>query len=150
VNVRRDSFHIAGWKRAHQLRGCECSPEMIAASQLPRFERSEGTVSHIAHDPEYFDIPAAQEGDVWRLTSAAGNLRGYALACPEQSCELGAHGWDHARDCADRGNAEAPSCWNWTGTPEDGTLTASPSLHCVKEWGGCGWHGWLQNGVMHL
>jgi hypothetical protein len=33
--------------------------------------------------------------------------------------------------------------WQWDGNEEAPTL--SPSINCV---GGCGWHGWIQNGVM--
>lgn len=87
-------------------------------------------------------VPPAQPGDVWRLRA------GYALTCPNERCDQGVHYWDHAWDCPLRQDANAPPCWTWTGSPEEGTLTASPSLHVLAEKGGCGWHGWLRDGEM--
>lgn len=40
------------------------------------------------------------------------------------------------------------SCWVWTGSAEANTLHASPSLHALKEKGACGYHGFLQNGIL--
>lgn len=31
----------------------------------------------------------------------------------------------------------------WTATPD---LTLSPSVHCDKQYGGCGMHGWIVQG----
>lgn len=132
MRLRDDSVHIAGWKRAHALLGCHCGPEM----------------NHVAHDPDLAGVEAAQPGDVWELRNKNGGLTGYGLTCPNEQCESGAHAWDHARDCPLRAAPDAPPCWAWTGSAEEGTLTASPSLHVVKEWGGCGWHGFLRNGQM--
>jgi len=39
------------------------------------------------------------------------------------------------------------SQWTRTGDSFD-NLTLHPSLHQVKEKGGCGWHGWLKNGIL--
>lgn len=106
-------------------------------------------------------------GDVWvirlhprsrRQTSWRDHeewpIVGYGLTCPLETCDAGIHIWDHAYDCdfykgSDcKIGAERLSCWTWTGSVEAGDLTASPSLHCVKDLGGCGYHGFLQNGVM--
>jgi len=36
--------------------------------------------------------------------------------------------------------------WKWDGNEEKPSL--SPSILHVKRWNGCGWHGWLRNGVL--
>lgn len=123
--------------------------------------------------PDYYDqalwdaTPPAEPGDTWRMRwhggyDKAGNrlegpVAGYAICCP-QCREV--HHWTTADNCATKGqNPEYPhsclhslsgslgSCWIWTGSAEDGTLTAHPSLFAS---GACGWHGWLQNGDLHL
>lgn len=131
MRLRADSFHIAGWKRAHDLRGC----------------RDDGD-SHVAHDPRYSAIDPAEPGDAWALRNRNGDVTGYALTCPNEACDQGVHPWDHAFDCPVRAADDAPPCWTWTGDVESGTLTATPSLHVLKESGGCGWHGWIRNGEM--
>jgi len=87
-------------------------------------------------------VPPAEPGDVWRFGGA------YALTCPNEACDQGVHAWDHAWDCRPNARKCSGTCWNWSGSPEDGTLTAQPSLHVLAEKGGCGWHGWLRNGEM--
>lgn len=103
--------------------------------------------------------PAAEPGDTWRLHwyrpidyTGPELLAGYAICCP--GCRH-VHCWTGALNCASKRERESgvvtcdhngvASCWTWTGSAEDGTLTASPSLHAV---GACGWHGWLQNGEL--
>lgn len=77
---------------------------------------------------------------------------GYSLTCPNERCPEGGHRWTHASDCdGDYGRAcklgaGRLSCWDWTGSAEAGDLTASPSLWV--NWDLCGWHGFLQSGVM--
>lgn len=109
------------------------------------------------HDVARFEaLPPAEPGDCWRVRwhkeEGDGPIAGYAICCP--LCK-NIHAWTTASNCASRlpggscqhsGNG---SCWNWTGSAEDGTLTASPSLYCQESLGGCGWHGWLQNGDLH-
>ena len=141
MRLRTDSGHIAGFKRVHELVGCDCDPEMAAGRQ------NAAGISHVAHDPAYADIPAAQLGDAWRITSTSGELTGYALTCPNESCDQGVHFWTHAYDCSPE-TREHSSCWTWTGAPEDGTLSAQPSLWVVQDRGGCGWHGFLTDGEM--
>lgn len=114
-------------------------------------------------DPEELvGVEPAQPGDVWRSRWALtvdqqaagmteGPIAGYAICCPK--C-LAVHHWGEALNCSQkRGDGRCVhhgtgSCWTWTGNPEDGTLSASPSLHCVESAGGCGWHGFLTAGVM--
>lgn len=36
-------------------------------------------------------------------------------------------------------------CWTETGSLEEGTLTIRASIHHSPD--GCGWHGWLNDGV---
>jgi hypothetical protein len=132
---RTDGFHIADLK----------------AQGKAREEWFEATL----WDP----IPPAELGDVWRIHWAKcndaghtidGPLAGYAIFCPK--CHT-VHCWTTATNCAQKAGTSCPhegtgSCWTWSGSAESGTLTASPSLHCVLELGGCGWHGWLNNGEM--
>lgn len=104
--------------------------------------------------------PPAQPGDIWRVHWYAedaegshidGPFAGYDVCCP--GC-LRVHAWTTAINCSQK-NAQGrcphegqSSCWSWSGSAEAGTLTASPSLHSVPDRGGCGWHGWLQNGIL--
>ncbi len=143
MRLRVDSMHIAGWKRAHDLNGCQCVPGQ----------------NHVAHDPEFAHIEPAQEGDVWRLAGFMNRPEtagGYALTCPKRDCAEGVHRWWHAAGCPAGNDSDAAcvhgadrtSCWTWTGTPEEGNLSANPSLWCMAERGGCGWHGWLRDGSM--
>lgn len=105
---------------------------------------------------ELTGIEPAQPGDCWRVRWGGdnGGLAGYAICCPR--C-LQVHTWTSAASCMGRALAAGQgacqhngvsSCWQWTGLPEDGTLTAEPSLHCDSSLGGCGWHGWLRAGVL--
>jgi hypothetical protein len=100
--------------------------------------------------------PPAQAGDVWQVhwyaedadgNSINGPFAGYDICCP--GCKR-VHAWTTALNCLPKPcpHEGKSSCWNWTGSAEQGTLSASPSLHSVKEKGGCGWHGWLQNGAL--
>ena len=132
MRLRTDSLHIAGWKRSAELGARQVDPDD----------------NDVSTHPDYAAIEPAQPGDVWILRNQNGGIVGYGLTCPNEACDQGAHAWDHARDCPHRYERDAPPCWTWTGSIEDGTLTATPSLHVVKEWGGCGWHGWLRNGEM--
>jgi hypothetical protein len=89
---------------------------------------------------------AAKPGDAWRIRwyqkDGEGPIAGYAICCPKCSQ---VHRWCSASNCSPCPHQGIGSCWNWTGSAEDGTLTASPSLFASL---GCGWHGWLQNGEM--
>lgn len=98
--------------------------------------------------------PTAVPGDVWRVrwartigTNADGPIAGYAICC---SLCLRVHWWTTALNCLPKPcpHEGVGSCWTWTGSAESNLLTASPSLHCLKEKGGCGFHGWLQNGIL--
>jgi hypothetical protein len=100
--------------------------------------------------------PPAQPGDIWRLRwykqGGEGPIAGYAICCPKCG-EV--HHWTQAANCARTvdtssgvkvcAHSGTGSCWTWTGSAEEGTLTADPSLHAS---GACGWHGWLKNGVL--
>src|SRR5690348_3484571 len=102
--------------------------------------------------------PPAQPGDIWRVfwrgedsegNGINGPFAGYDICCP--GCKQ-VHAWTTVNNCSTRRRASATdegmtcdhmgksSCWNWSGSAEAGTLTASPSLYSVKEMGGCGWH----------
>lgn len=107
-------------------------------------------------DPEKLaGVEPARPGDVWRSRWKAtreqeargelGAIAGYAICCSKCG-EV--HWWTGAVNCKPCPHQGTSSCWNWSGSAEDGTLTASPSLHCLTDRGGCGYHGWLQNGVL--
>lgn len=98
------------------------------------------------------DLP--KPGDTWRLEWHSGPFAGYAICCPK--CKR-IHHWDSANNCADgvingickhrrtEDGGQLGSCWVWSGSAEDNSLSAQPSLHVSL---GCGWHGWLTNGVL--
>lgn len=105
-------------------------------------------------------IEPAKPGDTWRLRWSSpdyphgdvGPLAGYAIGC--EKCG-GVRYWTTANNCASRralpgggftcDHEGKSSCWDWTGSAEDGTLTAKPSL---QDLGDCKWHGWLTNGEL--
>jgi len=120
--------------------------------------------------PDYFnkfvETPPAQPGDVWRIhwykEGGQGPLAGYAICCPK--CGH-VHNWTVAGNCSGKKHTikylgsdgserfydicehnGVGSCWTWTGSAEDNTLTASPSLQVTSP--ECGFHGWLENGEL--
>jgi hypothetical protein len=128
------------------------------------------------HHPEELDVdpvPPAEPGDVWRVRwggtreqqerGEVGPIAGYEICCIK--CKHN-HAWCTSTNCPtakpftftgtdgksytyNRCDHEGVgSCWVWTGSPEAGDLTASPSLWSVVEKGGCGYHGFLQNGIL--
>lgn len=163
MRVRTADFWDAGAKRAILL-GARPDPRVTSPS--PGSEWSQRYLDFLDSGEE------ARPGDVWILRQPPGQpnqrswdeshpdwpIIGYAMTCPLASCEHGLHAWDHAHSCPagkSEGGVVQPcekgpdrGCWDWSGSAYDGTLTASPSLHCVAELGGCGWHGHLVNGEM--
>jgi hypothetical protein len=147
VRVRTDAWMVAGWKRAASL-----------------------GVADVAGSIRKSRTPVARLGDVWvvrfvasddpgittTVRSAKGPIVGYALTCPNEACTFGVHDWTWTNNCDQKlpkGSRcahmrDRTSCWTWTGSPADGTLSASPSLHSPTDLGGCGWHGHLRNGQM--
>jgi hypothetical protein len=118
---------------------------------------------YYANDPATLEVilrtPPPEPGDLWRITWHAPEgepspLAGYAIACPR--CRE-VHRWTTANNChveevgglcvheRSQNGGRLGSCWTWTGSAEEGTLTATPSLHNS---GGCGWHGFLTNGEL--
>jgi hypothetical protein len=99
----------------------------------------------------YEALPPGEPGDIWRIRwykegGGEGPIAGYAIWCPECN-DL--HHWTTATNCAKGATGACVhsgigSCWEWTGSAEDGTLTARPSLLCHS----CGFHGWLTNGSL--
>lgn len=141
------------------------------ADEAARLERGLPLRWTLENRPDEFrevqTTPPARPGDLWRVRWATrydaehpepGPIAGYAIGCP--TC-LEVHAWTTATNCsaARRPIEGMPghsvcihsgtgSCWNWTGSAEEGTLSASPSLYSVKELGGCGFHGFLTAGVL--
>jgi hypothetical protein len=100
-------------------------------------------------------LEPAKPGDTWRIKwHSTDTVAGYIICCPK--C-LQLHHWTTANNCSkdvkdgicvhsrSTDGGELGSCWEWTGSAEENTLTASPSLHAS---GACGYHGWLRNGIL--
>lgn len=153
MRFRTDSAHIAELKRQGK------TLEESTFGGWPTLE-------------EWNAVPPAAPGDTWRTRwykagTEEGPIAGYAIACSR--C-LETHRWTSALNCEpkipwsvswvdDQGVTQTSSgthcqhsgvgsCWIWTGSAEANTLHASPSLHALKEKGACGYHGFLQNGVL--
>lgn len=155
MRLRTDDYHLAGWKRGALVGGRTDVAEQFLVDDV--IEAVEGDVWVIRTMP-----PGDEDG--WRTQSWGGDhedwpVIGYALTCPNESCRFGVHEWTHASNCDQHFPAGGPrcahqrdrtSCWTWSGSVLDGTLTASPSLHSPADLGGCGWHGWLRNGTLRL
>lgn len=116
------------------------------------------------------ESPKAEPGDVWRIRwskeGGDGPVAGYAICCIK--CGH-VHHWTTSRNCSQKvtrsyvdtntgqtveyescvHNGEG-SCWQWSGSAEDGTLTASPSLLVIQsEDQPCNFHGHLVDGDIH-
>lgn len=82
-------------------------------------------------------VEPAAPGDIWRVhwytapgEPQPGPMAGYSICyttCPHSG---------------------KGSCWSWSGSAEEGTLTAQPSLYCRADLSGCGYHGFLTNGIL--
>jgi hypothetical protein len=122
---------------------------------------------------EWDAVEPARAGDTWRVRWHApegqeGPIAGYDICCVK--CGH-VHSWTTATNCASKrqlpdweytdfdtgekrmvkggstcDHSGKGSCWTWTGSAEEGTLTAQPSLYCQEALGGCGFHGFLTNG----
>jgi hypothetical protein len=128
---------------------------MFKAADASRLARGLGTLW--LKREEIGDVEPARPGDIWRVrwmetlddraAGRQGPIAGYDICCPK--C-LEVHSWTTASNCAQRSgdtcaHSGKGSCWTWTGKPEDGSLSASPSLHASRA---CGWHGYLTNGLL--
>lgn len=148
MRLRTDDWWTAGFKRA-VLCGARPDPRSTPPDDLPCSGDLIGKLDDPAFEP-------AQDGDAWEIRwyprKGKKPFAGYALTCPDTSCDEGVHPWTTAANCPhrdDRGTCEhlgKGSCWDWTGSAEDGDLSASPSLHAVGA--RCGWHGFLRAGRM--
>lgn len=105
-----------------------------------------------ASRPEVYEkVEPARPGDMWTCMFSDRGQAGYWLCCPKCG-DL--HAVTSASNCTEKGTFggyvmcrhqhERISCWTWSGSAENNTLTAHPSIHFVGE---CGWHGWLENGA---
>ena len=85
------------------------------------------------------DADDVQPGDI-EVRGAGHDAGGYAFACP--GC--GSRSWLAI-------GPDNPSP-RWVVTAGDvarpDTVTLSPSIFHTRERGGCGWHGWLRDGVL--
>lgn len=122
------------------------------AEDAARLARGEDMLWHTRRR-ELGKTPAAEPGDCWRVRwhGHPDSVAGYAICCPK--CNA-VHRWTQAARCAPANESscqhakEHRSCWTWTGSAEDGTLNAQPSLNCASDLGGCGWHGNLTKGEL--
>jgi hypothetical protein len=142
------------------------SDSWAAAEDVIRIARGERShyLDHLNPDDAALlrATPPVQPGDTWRVRWYApegreGPIAGYAIGCP--TCGM-VHAWTTANNCQAGRRAIGTtsitvcehsgtgSCWQWSGSAEAGTLTASPSLHSVLALGGCGFHGFLTGGVL--
>lgn len=156
LRPRKDSWYIAETKAKR--------PERV----LP------GESIEWCSQEQWDATPPAQAGDCWRTRWALGveerkagliegPIAGYAICCIKCG---GVHCWTTATNCGTKrektgtnpdgstftytscDHSGTGSCWQWSGSLEDGTLDAKPSLHCQLELGGCGYHGWLNSGTL--
>lgn len=67
---------------------------------------------------------------------------GLSFDCP---CGCGVRGYVPFKNPLDGGASYNPKGWDRTGDTFD-TITLRPSIHRPKEYGGCGWHGWISSG----
>lgn len=88
---------------------------------------------------DYDEFEAGPPGSVTFATDGNGQEVNLCIRCP--GC-----GEKSAMDLstAERKPGGQGSVWNVT---QRDPLTLFPSVHHTTEKGGCGWHGWLQNGV---
>ncbi len=69
---------------------------------------------------------------------------GMLFDCPCGKCGPGMVEFSNPLDGGAPLTTSSPK-WKRTGDTFE-TLTLHPSVHMVKEKGGCGWHGWIKNG----
>lgn len=87
------------------------------------------------------DCADAAPGDAMVLDGPAGGVSGYAFRCPGCGCES-------ALLLPHEGRGATPVWSVVAGDPRTGAgLTLSPSVHHAAPQG-CGWHGWLRDGVL--
>ncbi len=65
-------------------------------------------------------------------------------SCDERSYVSFSNPLDGGDPCL---NNPKESSWHRNGDTFE-TMTLNPSIRSVKEKGGCGWHGWIRNGVV--
>lgn len=152
MNLRTDGFRHAGWKRAAAVLGRDDVAQAILDDPIPAAALGDVWVIRAVTPPEgetegAFPWTSAHESE--------GPILGYAMTCPNEACRFGVHDWVWASNCSSRranGTCEHSdarrSCWNWTGSVEAGDLSAQPSLFSPADSGGCGFHGFLTNGVL--
>ncbi len=71
---------------------------------------------------------------------------GMTFDCPCGSCkERGYLSFSNPTDGGPPRINEGEPTWERSGITFE-ELTLTPSIHRVKEKGGCGWHGWIKNG----
>ena len=88
------------------------------------------------------DCADAAPGDAMVLEGHDGGMTGYAFRCP--GC--GVESYLPLRKMTDR--AHAPVWAVGAGDPRTAAgLTLTPSIHHESP-RGCGWHGWLRDGVL--
>lgn len=164
MRFRNDGWHYAdlkshGWRFAEHLGE---QGDYVYGSWCK-------TQEELDQDKKWWDeVPPAQPGDVWRVRwykqEGEGPIAGYAICCI--GCGK-VHSWTTANNCSQKyetsytdkdgehkyftcPHSGTGSCWEWSGSAEEGTLTASPSLQVVAHKpGDCNWHGYITNGLLY-
>lgn len=167
MRFRTDGWHYADMKAAGETFEQHHRPDEFYGVNEGQYE---------VWKKFFDDTPKAEPGDVWRIFYGHGVdgvqvddwVAGYAICCI--GCGR-VHNWTSALNCGQKvkrayqdtqGNRQEyetcihqeqhTSCWSWTGDAEAGTLTAASSLQVVADrcpWH-CGWHGFIQNGDIHV
>lgn len=167
MRLRTDDWHDAGRWRAVLL-GANEDPRQNPSAYEPGW--ADWLETHEPAKPG--DVWAIRQnlrpGTTAVMLSWTGDRNGehwpvvaYALTCPVPRCPEGAHVWHHAHDCPAGSRLDRPckrttdddrprySCWDWTGSPLDGSLAAAPSLQVLASNGKtCEFHGFLRAGVL--
>jgi len=144
MHFRTDGWHYADIKAKGESFDQHYPPDsFITAEEREQWKK------------HFDETPKAEKGDVWRIHWANDRgIAGYAICCIV--CGR-VHTWTQARNCstkkgdgtcAHNSGENLSSCWNWSGSAEEGTLTATPSLMVVTEvceWH-CNYHGFITNG----
>ena len=155
MRFRTDGWHFADKKAAGESFEDQCAPSdpWLALDSEAR--------------KTWNETPKAEPGDVWRIhwkhDDGNGNqiddwIAGYAICCI--GCGR-VHNWTGARNCPQKITKEwgescihrenHSSCWDWSGSAEEGTLTASPSLQVIADNPGeCAWHGYIIQGNVRV
>ncbi len=115
----------------------------IAAKHLPHDERFGGRLTPWPKAPGEFRYEDL--GQSAAPPPAPGERGRFGYGCPLGTGNCGSV-------VIINGAKQGPKTWGWNGNVERPTLT--PSINCLshnpktgEKYAGCGWHGWLKDGI---